>query len=396
MRQQSSVPRPPCALLTEVARIKDARMARIPPAQRPHYAPKERMSILAVRAQAHWNAAATARVFQVSAATIANWTKRVDEGGQQALLDLSHPVNKLPDYYALVVQQLASQVPSFGKVRKAQLLARAGLVLAASTVERLQERKLPPEPPSPPESNAPESNAPPAEAAEASGPEAATPPRRHGVRARHAHHVWNVDMTLVPIVGGFWTAWLPFSVPQCWPFCWWVCAVMDQHSRVVLAKGVFKAQPSAEEVCRVLSRAVEHAATPPKHIISDQGAQFQNKYRAWCKCVGAKPRFGAVGKSGSIAFIERFWLSMKNESFRIIHVPFSVQAMCAELDAYITWYNEHRPHQALDGATPIEKLRGYASAPSRLDLEARAPPVLVVTPFRRREHLPIVQLAEAA
>ncbi len=122
------------------------------------------------------------------------------------------------------------------------------------------------------------------------------------------------------------------------------------------------------------------AATPPKHIISDQGAQFQNKYRAWCKCVGVRPRFGAVGKSGSIAFIERFWLSMKNESFRIIPVPFSVQAMHAELDAYITWYNEFRPHQSLQGATPLEKLRGHACRP-KLDLTARTPPVLAAPPL---------------
>jgi len=38
-----------------------------------------------------------------------------------------------------------------------------------------------------------------------------------------------VDLTAVPI-GGFWTSWLPFALPQCWPFCWWVVVVIDHYS----------------------------------------------------------------------------------------------------------------------------------------------------------------------
>ncbi len=38
------------ALLQEELRIKDARMERVPPHRRPHYAPLERMAILELRA----------------------------------------------------------------------------------------------------------------------------------------------------------------------------------------------------------------------------------------------------------------------------------------------------------------------------------------------------------
>src|SRR5687768_8397275 len=59
------------ALLKEELRIKDARMARIDPAQRPHYPPVERLAILALRAATGWNTAETARRFFLSPATVA-------------------------------------------------------------------------------------------------------------------------------------------------------------------------------------------------------------------------------------------------------------------------------------------------------------------------------------
>jgi hypothetical protein len=164
------------------------------------------------------------------------------------------------------------------------------------------------------------------------------------------------------LVGRFFSGWFPFSVPQC---------------------------------------SVRRAGCGPTHIISDQGGQFREEYRAWCRKVGAKPRFGAVGSSASIALIERFWRSMKDECFRVVHVPSGIHAMRPELDAYVTWYNEHRPHQSLRGLTPKQRLdgtelpaRGKGGGKPRG--EPRAPPVLVVTKFRGRAHLPIVELRDAA
>lgn len=222
-----------------------------------------------------------------------------------------------------------------------------------------------------------------------------------GIRAKRAHHVWHVDLTLVPLVGRFFAGWFPFSVPQCWPFYWWVGGVLDQYSRAVMAKAVFRTQPSAAEVCRMLDRGVRRTGCAPGHIISDQGGQFQGEYRDWCKKVGAKPRFGAVGSSASIAVLERFWRSMKDECFRVIHVPHALHAMRAELDAYVVWYNEHRPHQSFRGLTPKERLDGadlptLGKSGGKPRSEPRAPPVLVVTKFRGREHLPIVEIRQAA
>jgi DNA-binding transcriptional regulator YiaG len=67
------------ALLTEEIRIKDARMKRVAPQKRPHYAPTERMAILELRAERGWSAQQTADALLVTAATVASWMKRVDE-----------------------------------------------------------------------------------------------------------------------------------------------------------------------------------------------------------------------------------------------------------------------------------------------------------------------------
>lgn len=82
------------ALLREEIRIKDARMMLITPQRRPHYAAVERMSILEQRAARGRSLQQTADTFLVTAATIASWTKRLDEEGPDALVQLREPVNK--------------------------------------------------------------------------------------------------------------------------------------------------------------------------------------------------------------------------------------------------------------------------------------------------------------
>jgi hypothetical protein len=60
------------ALLREELRVKDARMARVPPHQRPHYSPTDRMAILQLRAARGGSLEQTAQVFLLTAATIAS------------------------------------------------------------------------------------------------------------------------------------------------------------------------------------------------------------------------------------------------------------------------------------------------------------------------------------
>lgn len=92
------------AFLREELRIKDVRLARIEPHRRPHYPPPERMAILQLRAARGWSLEQSARVFHVTAATIASWMKRLREGGADALVQLEEPVNRFPDFVRYMVQ----------------------------------------------------------------------------------------------------------------------------------------------------------------------------------------------------------------------------------------------------------------------------------------------------
>ena len=80
--------------LQEELRIKDTRMARVPPRRRPHYTPLERMAILELRATRGWSVRQTADRLLLTPTTIPSWIARIDEDGPNALLQLRTPVNK--------------------------------------------------------------------------------------------------------------------------------------------------------------------------------------------------------------------------------------------------------------------------------------------------------------
>jgi hypothetical protein len=82
----------------------------------------------------------------------------------------------------------------------------------------------------------------------------------------------------------------------------------------------------------------------------------------------------------------------------------SLRLLTREIDAYLIWYHEHRPHQALAGRTPREVLDTGGSKKVRAR-RTRAPPKrrskirprrLVVSFVEAKRHLPVVSLKRAA
>ena len=383
------------ALLTEEIRIKDARLLSWDSRKRPQYPPTERMAILELRAARRWSKRKMADTFHLTPATITHWMRRLDESGPDALVQLPEPVNKFPDFVRYSVQQLKSLCPSMGKVKIAEMLARASLQLGSTTVGRIVKQP----PAAPPVSEKPETGA------------------RH-VTAKRPNHVWNVDLTTVPIAGGFWVPWSPFTLPQCWPFCWWVAVVLDHYSRRVMGFAVFSDLPSSEDIQAFLDRTIGISGASPKHLISDKGGQFWcDGFKSWCRRRTIKPRFGAVGQHGSIAVIERFIGTMKREGTRRWLIPMRQTTFQNELKLFIDWYHEHRPHSALDGCTPYEVHHALPPA----NLEPRCEPrsrwprksrcakpqtsvagqpgdefTLKIDFVNGRKHLPIVTLNRAA
>jgi transposase InsO family protein len=387
---------------SEEARILRTKLEALPAKKRPHYAPEERLAILMLRAGTGWTAAETARRFLVGEDTIASWMKRVDEQGENALLRTRVPVNRFPEYVGELVRSLRALQPALGKVRIADMLARAGLHLSPTTARRMLDRQRPAPEPEP--------------LIEVAPAQSATAPKEEKARrvtARYPHHVWNIDITLLPRTG-WWVPWPPQALPQRAPFCAWLVVVLDHFSRSVVGWKLFDKEPTAAEVHSVLDQARRATKATPKYTISDKGVQFRDEYKAWCKRRGVRPRFGAVGEHGSIAVLERFFRSLKTEMLRRLPwVPMSKKRLTEEVAAYMGWYDLHRPHQGLCGRTPFELRTGTEPARERrleprpaypIDQRHDLPKgrrvkgelIVVVDHFEGRSHLPIVSLREAA
>ena len=320
---------------------------------------------------------------------------RINEDGPHALLQIRQPVNRFPDLVRYMVRRLKLLCPRLGKVKIAEMLCRAGLHLAPTTVGRmLKEEPFFPEP----------------VAARASAGRVVT--------SNRPNHVWHIDLSAVPTRLGFWVPWIPGALPQEWPFCFWVAVVLDHFSRRVQGFMVFERKPDSRTLRSFLGRTIRQAGTAPRHLISDQESMFFCEgFRRWCRRRGIQLRYGAVGKHGSISIIERFFRTMKNEGTRRIQVPLRRDRLRGELALFMRWYNGHRPHGALEVQTPDEVYHGLPPAcrQPRLELRTRWPdasrcaspqaprapddPTDLAVEIRflgSRRHLPIVSLRRAA
>ena len=142
-----------------------------------------------------------------------------------------------------------------------------------------------------------------------------------------------------------------------------------------------------------LSRVIRRVGEHPRYLICDKEKQFYcTGFRAWCRSKGIRPRYGAVGKHGSISLIERLILTMKDECTRRIIVPFQQLRLHKELSVFFEWYAQHRPHSGLGGRTPHQV---YSRQKQRKRV-LKGPVVPSVRFYQGRRHLPIVSLHRAA
>jgi transposase InsO family protein len=360
-------------------RIIKNRLERVPARHRPYYTPTERMEILAHKAACGWNLKQTAEAFDLEPSTISSWMKRIDD---DSLVKTPIPWNKYPSYLKHVVQNLKVLAPRFGKKKIAEYFARSGLYLSATTVSRYLKSE-------------PVNSDTDAAAVAIDEPDK----KKKAIISKHPNHIWMMDLSAIPMSDGFWVSWIPNALKQVWPFCWWALVIIDHFSRKSIGFALFKKQPSSEDVTNAVDKAIERVGHAPKYTITDKGKQFYcGHFKAWCASKEIKPRFGAVGKSGSIAVTERSIKSLKDECTRQISVPLNFNEMRLELALYFAWYNEFRPHEYLSGQTPLEV---YNNSPPKEYLKlipaSEVPEMkLHISFLEGRKHLPIIELDKAA
>ncbi len=312
------------ALLTE-------RLERIAPKHRPQYTPPERFRILELMQLHGWTTEETARRFLVTPATVTRWHQDVAAQRNPETIDglvRPHPpVRRFADCVRHLIQ-LMDRAGVGGNALIARTLARVGWRLSPETVRRIRR-----EPPTPP-------------------PSVTT----HGaLTARCPNHVWLIDLTNIP--GLFRLVTFKLAV------------VFDAYARMPLAARVFYGEPSATAIVRLFHRAVATHGRP-RHVVTDRGAQFTAaRFRQALRVRQVRQRFGAVGRVGSIALIERFWRTLKAVT-RVCERPRLTRGQLEiRLALALTWYAQHRPHTALGGATPADV---YNRRPTRAT--PRSPP----------------------
>ena len=294
---------------------------------------------------------------RIARSTLYRWLHKIEDRQQTRI-----PANKTPMEIAVLIWQITKSNINWGRIRIANQLALLNIFISASTVRNILQRSKP--------RNTPTSFEIPREAQEKT--------ESRSIPAWYPNHVWSVDTTMVLCWG-------------LWPIH--ILVVIDHFSRKVMSVTPLEG-PNAGWINNALESAIEkHGA--PKHIISDQasvfvGDAFAELLRQW----NIKPRFGAVGKHGSIAVTERVIKTLKYEWLK--HVPLikrfdHLTLLCTQFES---WYNAWRPHMALEGLRPDDLY--YDRKPEKPSRDAKAVPGNIERHVFRETRLTAYRLRNAA
>jgi putative transposase len=155
-----------------------------------------------------------------------------------------------------------------------------------------------------------------------------------------ANQVWATDITYIPVAGGF----------------VYLCAVIDRHSRYVLAWELSNTL-DASFCVRAVRRAIStHGA--PEIFNTDQGCQFTSaEFTQPLLALGVRLSMDGKGRCLDNVFVERLWRSLKHEEVYLKRYESAVDAH-KQIGAYLAFYNDRRPHSAHGHATPSEVYHG--------------------------------------
>ena len=130
----------------------------------------------------------------------------------------------------------------------------------------------------------------------------------------------------------------------------YLCAILDWASRRVLAWRL--SNTLTTDFCL---DAVREAITQygcPEIFNTDQGCQFTSQeFTGLLKDHGVQISMHGKGCWRDNVFVERLWKSIKYEEV-YLHAYYTINAAHQGLERYLRFYNQTRPHQALEGQTP--------------------------------------------
>ena len=149
------------------------------------------------------------------------------------------------------------------------------------------------------------------------------------------NQAWAADITYLPMARGF----------------LYLVAIMDWHSRYVVAwrlSNTLEAGFCVDALQEALGQG------QPEVFNTDQGSQFTSlEFTQALQDHGVKISMDGKGRYADNIFVERLWRTVKYEEVYLKAYANASEAR-RELGAYLRFYNDQRPHQALGYRTPAE------------------------------------------
>ncbi len=163
-----------------------------------------------------------------------------------------------------------------------------------------------------------------------------------GLKIERAHQVWAIDITYIPMRGGY----------------MYLCAIIDLWSRYIVGWSVSNTM-DAEWVCHVVRDALSNYGAP-EIINSDQGSQFtsdeyQKLFREGAHCAGVRISMDGKGRAIDNVFIERFWRTLKHDHI-YLRPPEDGVDLCRTCAQFIHYYNHRRKHSSIGKVPPVKRL----------------------------------------
>jgi putative transposase len=159
-----------------------------------------------------------------------------------------------------------------------------------------------------------------------------------GVAIERVDQVWSTDITYIPLPSGF----------------MYLAAVIDWFSRYVIAWRLSNTLDGS--FCLdLLDEALGQGR--PEVFNTDQGVQFTAEAFT-ARLVAAEVAVSMDGKGRCLdnVWVERLWRTVKYEDIYVRGYE-SVPALTAGLEIFFPFYNDERPHQALEYRTPAAVYR---------------------------------------
>jgi putative transposase len=180
-----------------------------------------------------------------------------------------------------------------------------------------------------------------------------------GLTIAEPNHVWAADITYIPMAHGF----------------LYLVAIIDWASRAVLAWRLSNTMDTSFCIA-ALDEALARYGTP-KIFNTDQGSQFTSEaFTGRLATAGVAISMDGRGRFLDNIFIERLWRSIKYEEVHLKAYADGREARTG-IGFWMTFYNDRRPHQAMNNQMPmavwragmdaIEAAKRAGDMPLRLD-----------------------------